>query len=140
MLTYSLAGHSFGVGVQKMNGATSMPYINGTDPYLVNYVQINDFAEPNERSAQLRYDYDFAALGVPGLTFMSRYVRGEQAEAKTSTGSGHEWERNTDLGYVVQSGKLKNVGIKWRNASYRSSYTTGLDENRLIVSYSFPIW
>lgn len=140
MLTYSLAGHSFGVGVQKMNGATSMPYINGTDPYLANYVQINDFAEPHERSAQLRYDYDFAALGVPGLTFMSRYVRGEQAEVKTFTVSGHEWERNTDLGYVVQSGKLKNVGIKWRNASYRSSYTTDLDENRLIVSYSFPIW
>ncbi len=34
-------------------------------PNLTNYIQINDFAEPGERSWQLRYDYDFAALGIP---------------------------------------------------------------------------
>lgn len=140
MLTYSLSGHSVGVGLQKMNGSTSMPYINGTDPYLTNYIQINDFAEPGERSWQLRYDYDFGAIGVPGLTFMSRYVRGDQADAKTATGEGHEWERNTDIQYVFQTGALKNVGIKWRNASYRSNFATGLDENRLIVAYTLPIW
>jgi hypothetical protein len=101
-----------------------------------------DFAEPGERSWQLRYDYDydFTALGVPGLTFMTRYVRGDQADANTSTTQGREWERNTDIAYVVQSGALKNVGIKWRNASYRSNFTLGIDENRLIVTYTLPIW
>ncbi|QXI30663.1 OprD family porin [Pseudomonas vanderleydeniana] len=140
MLTYSLAGHAFGLGLQKMNGSTSMPYLNGTDPYLVNYIQINDFAEPGERSWQLRYDYDFAALGIPGLTFMTRYISGDHADAKTSASEGREWERNTDIGYVIQSGALKNVGFKWRNASYRSNFARGVDENRLIVSYTLPIW
>ncbi|OAI92726.1 OprD family porin [Pseudomonas putida] len=140
LFTYSLGGHAFGLGLQKMNGSTSMPFINGTDPYLANYIQINDFAEPGERSWQVRYDYDFGAIGIPGLTFMSRYVRGDQADAVTTSGGGHEWERNTDVGYVFQTGALKNVGVKWRNAAYRSSFARGADENRLIISYTLPIW
>ncbi|WP_425930149.1 OprD family porin [Pseudomonas sp. NyZ201] len=140
LFTYSLGGHAFGLGLQKMNGSTSMPFINGTDPYLANYIQINDFAEPGERSWQVRYDYDFGAIGIPGLTFMSRYVRGDQADAATTSGGGQEWERNTDLGYVFQTGALKNVGVKWRNAAYRSSFARGADENRLIISYTLPIW
>ncbi|PMZ38871.1 outer membrane porin, OprD family, partial [Pseudomonas sp. GW247-3R2A] len=44
-------------------------------------------------------------------------------------------------GYVVQSGPLKNVGVKWRNATVRSTnFGSDLDENRLIVSYTLPIW
>ncbi|MCC6076539.1 OprD family porin [Pseudomonas sp. GCM10022188] len=139
LFTYSLAGHALGLGWQKLAGDTSMPYLNGTDPYLVNYIQINDFAEPGERSWQLRYDYDFTALGVPGLTFMSRYVRGDHAEAATQAGEGREWERNTDLQYVIQGGPLKSLAIRWRNASYRSSFARDADENRLILTYSLPL-
>ncbi|MFP3499736.1 OprD family outer membrane porin, partial [Pseudomonas sp. SIMBA_059] len=84
-------GHAFGLGLQKMNGDTSMPFLNGTDPYLTNYIQINDFAEPGERSWQLRYDVDFAALGVPGLTAFARYVRGDNFKVAGEDGS--EWER-----------------------------------------------
>ncbi|MND23937.1 Porin-like protein NicP precursor [compost metagenome] len=140
MFTYSLGGHAFGLGLQKMNGDTSMPYLNGTDPYLTNYVQIHDFAEPGERSWQLRYDYNFVAIGIPGLTFMTRYVRGDQADAATITGSGHEWERNTDIQYAFQSGPLKNLAVRWRNASYRSDLARGADENRLILTYTLPIF
>jgi len=140
LFTYSLGGHAFGLGLQKMNGDTSMPFLNGTDPYLTNYIQINDFAEPGERSWQLRYDYNFAAIGIPGLTFMSRYVKGDHADAATHAGEGREWERNTDIAYVFQSGALKNVGIRWRNAAYRANLVRGADENRLIVSYTLPIW
>lgn len=140
MFTYSLGGHAFAVGLQKMNGETSMPFLNGTDPYLTNYIQINDFAEPGERSWQLRYDYDFAAVGMPGLSFMTRYVKGDHADAATLAGEGREWERNTDIAYVIQSGPLKNVGVRWRNAAYRSNFARGADENRLIVSYTLPIW
>ncbi|MEN5035824.1 OprD family porin [Pseudomonas sp. TWI929] len=140
MFTYSLGGHAFGLGLQKMNGDTSMPFLNGTDPYLTNYIQINDFAEPGERSWQLRYDYDFAALGIPGLSFMTRYVKGDHADAATSAQEGREWERNTDIAYVIQAGPLKNVGLRWRNAAYRSSFARGADENRLIVTYTLPIW
>ncbi|MBF8660679.1 OprD family porin [Pseudomonas putida] len=138
MVTYTIKGHGFGIGYQQMSGDTAFPYIDGTDPYLINFVQINDFAGAKEKSWQLRYDFNFTTVGIPGLTFMSRYVKGQDVElASSSTGS--EWERNTELQYVFQSGALKNLGIRWRNASYRSDFARGVDENRLIISYSIPL-
>lgn len=138
MVTYSLKGHGFGVGYQQMSGDTAFPYIDGTDPYLVNFVQLNDFAGAKEKSWQLRYDFNFAAVGIPGLTFMTRYVKGHDVEL-AGNDTGNEWERNTELQYVFQSGALKNLGVRWRNASYRSDFTRGADENRLIISYSIPL-
>ncbi|WP_444817042.1 OprD family outer membrane porin, partial [Stutzerimonas frequens] len=54
--------------------------------------------------------------------------------------NGSEWERDFEFKYVVQSGPLKNVALRWRNAMYRSDFARDADENRLIVSYSLPIW
>lgn len=141
MMTYSVSGHSFGLGYQKMSGDTGFAYLNGTDPYLVNYVMISaDYANADEKSWQARYDYNFAAMGIPGLTFMTRYVTGDNFDFGTSTGNnGKEWERNTDIGYVFQEGTLKNLGVKWRNGTYRSNSTRDIDQNRLIVSYTIPL-
>ena len=140
MFTYSLGNHAFGAAWQRMNGDDAFPYLEGSNPYLVNFVQVNDFAGPKERSWQLRYDYDFVGLGIPGLTFMTRYVKGDNVELAGQSGEGREWERNTELQYVFQSGALKNLGIRWRNATFRSNFTRDIDENRLIVSYTLPIW
>ena len=140
MFTYQMRSHKFGVGYQKMTGDTGFAYLGGgTNPYLVNYVQIGDFANADEKSWQVRYDYDFAALGIPGLTFMTRYVSGRDIDRGVSR-KGEEWERNTDIGYVFQGGVLKNLGVKWRNATFRSNMNgNDLDENRLIVSYTIPL-
>ena len=138
MFTYSLAGHALGLGYQKMRGDDAFTYVDGATPYLTNFVQINDFAGPDERSWQLRYDFDFASVGVPGLKFMSRYVRGDQVDL--AAGEGREWERNTDLAYTFGQGALKNLTVTWRNATYRSSFVRDLDENRLILSYIVPLW
>ncbi|MFK0089058.1 OprD family porin [Pseudomonas sp. NPDC090755] len=140
MFTYSLGAHAFGVTYQKMSGDTGFANVNGADPYLVNLVQINDFANQDERSWQARYDFNFAGIGIPGLTFMTRYVKGDNVNLGAAPGDGKEWERNTDIGYVIQSGPLKNVGIKWRNATYRTSFTSDIDENRLILSYTLALW
>ncbi|WP_397447988.1 OprD family porin [Pseudomonas sp. NA-150] len=139
MFTYKIGASSFGAALQRMNGRDPFPYITGSDPYLVNFVQINDFANIHEHSWQVRYDYDFAALGVPGLTFMTRYVNGDNVE-RAGGGEGKEWERNMDIGYVIQSGALKNVGLKWRNATVRSNFGNDLDENRVILSYTVGLW
>lgn len=145
MLTYSLGGHAFGLGYQQMNGNTGFPFLNAvTDPYLVNYVQIGNFSSAKEKSWQARYDYNFASIGLPGLTFMTRYVYGDNVELGAGRAEGKEWERNMDLGYVIQSGPVKGLGFKWRNATYRSNLATSgnmnYDENRLIVSYTLPLF
>ncbi len=139
MLTYQLGYNSFGLGYQKMSGDTGYAYLLLTDPHLVNYVQIRDFAAADEKSWQARYDYNFAGLGVPGLNLMTRYVKGSDIYMGAGKSRGNEWERDTDIGYVFQDGPMKNLGVKWRNSTVRSDLAGKLDENRLIVSYTIPL-
>jgi len=140
IVSYSLSGHKLSAGYQHMSGDTAFPYIDGSDPFLINFVQIGDFAEADEHSWQARYDYDFGRLGIPGLSFMSRYVSGDNATVASHAGEGKEWERNTEIKYVVQSGPLKNVGVRLRNATYRSNFARDADEVRLLVSYTVALW
>ena len=139
MLTLAYQGHALGLAYQDQSGDTGQPFIaGGTDPWALNTVTYHHFLRPREDSWQLRYDYNFAAAGIPGLTLMTRYVRGDNftiggADAK-------EWERNLDIAYVVQSGPLKNLSLRWRNVAYRGSHTTDIDENRMIVGYTFKFW
>jgi len=144
---YSVEGHTLSGGYQKVRGDTAYAYVGGTDTYLFSEQQVSTFALANERAWMLRYDYNFAAVGIPGLTFNVRYVKGDQvdpqriASAKgralaAGDGEGREWERTTDIIYVVQSGALRNVSLRWRNASMRSNFADAADENRVIVGYT----
>jgi len=139
MFTYALSGHSLGLGYQKMSGETGAAYVGGTDPFLVNYVQIGNFAAKDETSWQARYDFNFASIGIPGLTFMTRYLTGDNID-RPNNSDGKEWERNMDIAYVVQEGSLKNLGVKWRNATMRNNFGRDIDENRLILSYTLPLF
>ena len=139
MVTYALSGHKFGLGYQKMSGDTGFAYVGGTDPFLVNYVQIGNFAAKDEKSYQVRYDFDFASVGVPGLTFMTRFLSGDNIDRGRNVSEGKERERNTELMYVFQEGALKNLGVRWRNATMRNNFSRYIDENRLIVSYTLPL-
>ena len=147
-LGYSVQGHTFSGGYQKVRGDTAYAYVGGTDTYLFSEQQVSTFALANERAWMLRYDYNFAVLGIPGLTFNVRYVKGDQVDPQriatpkgralaAREGEGREWERITDITYVVQSGPLKHVSLRWRNASMRSNFADAADENRVIVGYTF---
>lgn len=139
LFTYRLGAQGFTAGYQRLSGDTGFAYIAGSDNALVNQVQINDFGNQDEHSWQLRYDFDFVALGVPGLTFMTRYLSGDNVERGAGLSEGKTWERNTDIAYVIQSGPLKNLGLRLRNATTRSNFGSDLDENRVIVSYNLAL-
>ena len=140
LFTYKHGGHAFTGGYQHMSGDTGFAYVAGGDNALINLLQINDFGNQDERSWQVRYDYDFAAMGIPGLTLMTRYVSGDNVDRGAGASEGKTWERNTDIAYVIQSGPLKNLGLKLRNATTRSNFQSDMDENRVIGSYSLPLW
>jgi hypothetical protein len=144
---YSVQGHTFSGGYQKARGDTAYAYVGGTDTYLFSEQQVSTFALAKERAWMLRYDYNFAAVGIPGLTFNVRYVKGDQVDPQriasvkgralaAGGGEGREWERTTDVTYVVQSGALRNVSLRWRNASMRSNFADAADENRVILGYT----
>jgi hypothetical protein len=148
LFSYRLGGHTVGLGFQKAWGNTSFPIINGADSYLFAESFVSTFTAPNERAWIARYDYNFAAAGLPGLTLGLKYVKGEdidptllgsrQAATLRSKGQdGGEWERSTDIVYTVQSGPLKDVSVQWRNSTNRSNYADSANENRLIFRYTF---
>lgn len=138
MLGYAQGPQVFSVGYQRMAGRSAFPYVEGSDAYLVNFSQIGDFAEANEHSWQARYDLNFDRLGVPGLSFMSRYISGN--EAQVGAVSGQEWERDTEVKYVIQSGTFKNLALRVRDATYRSSFSRDADEVRVLITYTRALW
>lgn len=134
--------HTFRLGYQKVGGDNAFPFLTETDPYIVNYLQILDFTRKDEKSWQARYDINFATYGVPGLNAFVRYVTGDGFDGAGGR-DGKEWERDFDVSYTIQEGTFKNLAFRWRNAMVRSNAAaTGgdLDENRLIVSYTLPLF
>lgn len=138
--TYSLGSHALTAGYQRVNGNSDFPFLNqgdGSSSYLITDVQIGKFQRAGERTWLAQYGYDFASVGVPGLTFNTIYLKGTNINAPGSDRS--EWERDVSLQYVIQEGTFKGLGFQWRNAALRSDAVNqrNQDENRLIVSYSY---
>lgn len=139
-LSAKKGNNTFTVTYQKMGGDTKFMRVDGASGgTLVNDGFTNAFDAPNERSWQLRHDYNFAGLGVPGLTLMNRYTSGSNIHTNGRTDI-EEWARESELAYTIQEGTLKNLSVRWRNSNLRRD-GTGQDfhENRLIINYPLSI-
>jgi imipenem/basic amino acid-specific outer membrane pore len=159
---YKFAAHRLTLAYQQVDGDEPFDYLGfdqqpGTSIFLANSVQVLDFNAPNERSWQLRYDLDMAPFGVPGLSFMSRYIRGDHIDDSHYDGGpngaygrygddGKRWERDIEARYVVQSGPARDLSVRVRQASVRSTAqvaradTTDNNEVRVIIEYPLSIF
>ncbi|MCF5163386.1 outer membrane porin, OprD family [Pseudomonas congelans] len=144
---YRWGGHSVSLGYMHSSGDTATPYVSGTELMgLSEMTMSSDFLNAKEHTWQAIYDYDFTAVGLVGLRTRLRYVRGDNIElAAFNADDRKEREFQMELGYVVQSGPLKNVGLLARKSIYRNDFPAGAafrDENqtRFIVQYSLPLW
>ncbi len=147
MLSYQLGSHRLGAGYMQLTGDTAMPYLFGTEPLVITEGTLSsEFLNPKERSWQVKYDYDFAGVGVPGLKGMLRYVSGDNIDLpKLGSSDLKESEKDVELSYVVQSGTFKDVAFRVRHAWYRNDFGPGAthrDDNELRVNidYSFALW
>ena len=140
LFSYSLGSHKWTGAYQTMSGNTGYASLRGSFSSLVNFFQYSDFANKDENSWQARYDYDFTALGAPGLSLFTRYASGSNVDRGPGRSDGHEWERDIDVTYAFQNPTLKNVKVRLRNARVRSNFERNVDETRLIVSYERPLW
>lgn len=149
---YSIGAHTIGLGYQKVHGDTPFDYIGSDSIYLANSSQYSDFNGPNERSWQVRYELNMATLGIPGLTFLTRYVRGSDIDGTHADADGgyagyygadgKHWERDVEAKYVVQSGFARDLSIRIRQATHRANSDQGesnLDEVRVIMDYPWSI-
>jgi hypothetical protein len=133
-------GNTLYVGLQKLTGDSAWMRVNGTSGgTLANDSYNASYDNAQERSWQLRHDYNFAAMGMHGLTLMNRYISGDNVHTGSIT-NGKEWGRESELGYTVQSGTLKDLNVRWRNSTMRRDFSNNeFDENRLIVSYPISL-
>ncbi|WP_460138460.1 OprD family porin [Pseudomonas sp. H2_D07] len=140
---YTIGAHTFTLAAQKVSGDGQYGYgvDGGGTIFLANSIARSDFNAEDEKSYQARYDLNMATFGIPGLSFMTRYVTGRGANIAT-TNNGKEWERDIEAKYVIQSGPTKDLSLRVRQATYRSSdqvYSGSLDELRLIAQYPLNI-
>ena len=148
------------LGWQRINGDTPFDFVGGDSIYLANSIKYADFNGAGERSWQARYDLDLGAFGIPGLAFMTRYVRGShidgthapeggaynpfdavrgQYQPQQGAGGKH-WERDIDLKYIVQSGAAKDLSVQLSHVSHRANEAqAGDDIDRIYVVVQYPL-
>ncbi len=139
--TYKVGAHGFTVAHQRSSGDAGYYYGvdgNGTI-WLANSVQYSDFNGEDEKSWQARYDLNMSAYGVPGLSFMTRYLKGYDINVDDGRAKEREWD--VEAKYVVQEGAAKDLSLRLRHAKYwaDSDYGTDLTDLRLIVEYPLSI-
>jgi imipenem/basic amino acid-specific outer membrane pore len=156
-----LSAHTLTLAFQKINGDEPFDYISlndaglvrgGDSIFLANSIQYSDFNAPGERSWQGRYDLNMATFGVPGLSFMARYISGTNIDGThTSSNSaytnlygadGSHHETNLEAKYVVQTGPAKDLSFRIRQAFHRANTDEGegdVNEFRLIVDYPISV-
>ena len=146
--------HRIAVSHQRNNGNNDFDYLRQADSiYLDNSIQYSDFNSPKERSWMVRYDLDMATYGVPGLSFMTRYARGTDADYSNANAvymrrddngdpltDQKRWERDIEAKYVFQEGQLKDLSLRVRQATTRATaFESDLDEVRLIIEYPLAV-
>ena len=146
--------HSVALSHQRNNGDDDFDYLRQSDSiFLDNSIQYSDFNSPKERSWMVRYDLDMTTYGVPGLSFMTRYGRGTDADYSNANATymrrdadgnpltdQKRWERDIEVKYVVQTGSLKDMSFRLRQANTRATaFESDLDEVRVIVEYPLAI-
>ncbi|MFG0753850.1 OprD family porin [Pseudomonas sp. TYF_14] len=157
---YAYKGHRITLGWQENTANTPYDYLGMDDNLQTTSIYLNnvtnfyaEFNGPNERSKQIRYEYNFVAMGLPGMTFLARYTNGwgvDGTHVERSSpyfgkwgDSGKHWESDLELRYVVQSGKAKGLTTRLRHATHRANsdqFERDLDETRLIVEFPIKIF
>ncbi|VVQ02993.1 OprD family porin [Pseudomonas fluorescens] len=143
---YSIGAHKFTLAHQRSSGDNGYYYGvdgNGT-VFLANSIQISDFVGKDERSWQARYDLNMTSYGVPGLSFMTRFVKGDNISTSSNT-EGKENEANFEAKYVLQEGPAKDLSLRVRyavyraNGAYNADYATDNNDLRFIAEYPLNI-
>lgn len=147
--------------MKKNHGNTPFDYVGtgdngpgegGDSIFLANSVQYSDFNGPGEQSWGVRYDLNMTPYGVPGLSFMIRYINGSDINGTHTPANsayagkygedGKHHETDIEAKYIVQEGPAKNLSLRVRQAFHTANAAQGegdLSELRVIAEYPFTI-
>lgn len=134
--------HKFILSTFHHQGDTAFPYLTGGETGLTIDTWTGEFLNPKEKVYSVRYEYEFKDY-ISGLRFMTRYTHGSNIYAPQFGGTDFkEDELDFDIGYTVQNGPLKNLGVRARYAIYDNDMpiTANIkeaNETRINIDYTW---
>lgn len=136
MLTYG--NHNFGLGYKHLTGDNAFPLLSHWIPqvYSANW-SVGTYMQQDERSWQVRYDYDFKDTPLTGLKATLRYYHGDHIKLANGSNDGTEKETDLILNYEFKQPEFKGLGISWLLADYKNSVAKNYVENRFGVYYNY---
>lgn len=156
--TLTKGAHSFSLAYQQNFANEYFDYPWETSANFNPISFYSDFNGPNEKAASAKYDLDFAAYGVPGLTTSVWYAKGWDIDGTHYDGDRNgahlgynvrqldgakHWEAGLMASYVVQSGKLKDSSIRsiiFHHRGDPGQIDGSYDELRLIATAPFTLF
>lgn len=143
-LIYNVAAHTFTLGYMGLTGKGNWNHgPDGDGTYWVwNSMQVSDFNHEDEKTLNVRYDYDFAAMGYPGLRGMLRTAASHgYKDGFGNDINGRAIEHDIAVTYVVQSGAAKGLNFTLLGGHYRSTVPgTDADEIRFTTNLPFNVF
>jgi hypothetical protein len=131
-LTLAFSSTDDGAGIRN-------PY-GGYPGYLS--LMIKSFNRADEDAWLVGASYDFARVGVPGLSSFVNYVQGSTPDSG-SNASPDQWEFDITVDYRVQSELLNGLWLRARAAFVdQDDDVVGagdVDDIRFIINYDIPI-
>lgn len=98
-------------------------------------VELNQTRFPNDPCSHLARHRGGEAQTIKDSTQLARYLRGDNITLANGASGQSEWERDLEAAYTVQSGPLKDLSFRVRQATYRNSFSGDLDDVRFITQY-----
>jgi hypothetical protein len=124
-----------GVSVTSPDGTVENHF--GSNPSYVDLMQ-RAFNLPDEKALLASVSYDFAGIGVDGLTVIANFVA--SFDGKLETGRRDSQEIDVTIDYRIKQGFLESLWLRMRG-----SFLTDDEEHhdgtdfRVIVRYDFPV-
>ncbi len=109
----------------------------GSNPSYVNLMQ-RSFTRADEKAALVSLSYDFAGVGVDGLSAIVNFAAGFDADNEQALGNAQTVDVTID--YRIKQGFLKHFYLRLRGSWLNEERTTrdGTDF-RAILRYDFPV-
>lgn len=143
LFNYLYKGHTVGAGYQYTDGDSDFVWPNqgdGSIAPITSDIQVAKFARAGERTWQVRYGYNFAEAGIPGLNLNLFYLKG--SNARTVEGPKKEQVRIVSLTYTIQEGFFKGVGFRY-DQGFLNSRVPGvrdMTETRITTEYNLALF
>jgi len=143
---YSVGAHAFILAHQRNTGDRGFDYGvgDGGGSIFVANSFLSDFNQEDERSWQASYELDFAAYGIPGLSFKTAYIWADNIKTDESN-NGKEHEFFNQVKYTVQNGPAKDLSFRLRgsvlraNSDVNDQNVADTNEVRFYVNYPLSV-